>query len=86
MPHQDAGVPARQDYEAHFHASPCGYLVVEPDGGVRDVNATLARWLRRSREDIIGAAVLDLMPAADRVLYSAFALPQPSIFAASSTV
>ena len=64
------------DYEAHFHASPSGYLVVEPGGRILDINATLARWLRRSREDVIGSAVLDLMPAADRVLYSAFALPQ----------
>lgn len=75
-PSPDAGPAARQDYEAHFHASPAGYLVTEASGRVLDANATLERWLRRSRENIIGTAVLDLMPTADRVLYAAFALPQ----------
>ncbi|WP_461169691.1 PAS domain-containing sensor histidine kinase [Arthrobacter sp. Z1-15] len=65
-----------QDYAAHFHAAPSGYLVTGTDGTVLDVNETLARWLQLSRKEIIGTSLLELMPAADRVLYTSFAMVQ----------
>ena len=64
------------DYEAHFHAAPSGYLVTALDGTILDVNETLARWLGRLRQDIIGTSLLQLLAVADRLLYSSYAAPQ----------
>ena len=64
------------DYEAHFHAAPSGYLVTDAAGTVLDVNETLARWVGRPRQALLGSSLLELMPVADRLMYSSYAAPQ----------
>lgn len=66
-------------YEAHFHAAPCGYLVLAADGTVLDVNRTLLTWTGRSREKVLGTNVLDLMSPAHQVFYASHAVPQLAV-------
>ena len=67
------------DYEAHFHAAPSGYLVLETDGTILDVNRTLTDWTGHSRDGLLGGSVLDLLPVGDRLLYASHAVPQLAV-------
>ncbi|MCC9144452.1 MULTISPECIES: ATP-binding protein [unclassified Arthrobacter] len=67
------------DYEKHFHAAASGYLVLTTDGTILDVNQTLASWTGRSRDGLLGGNILDLMPRADQVLFSSYAVPQLAV-------
>lgn len=70
-------LPAGQeDYAAHFHSAPSGYVVTDPDGTILDINQTLAQWVGRSRANLLGASLLELMPMAERLLFSSFAASQ----------
>lgn len=64
------------DYAAHFHEAPSGYLVLQPDGTILDVNQTFATWTRNRREKLLGSNVAELLPAADQVLFGSYVLPQ----------
>lgn len=70
---------AAADYEAHFHEAPSGYLILSEDGTIIDVNRTLARWTGRRREKLLGSNIMELMSAADRVLYSSHVVPQLAV-------
>lgn len=63
-------------YEVHFHSAPAGYLVTDPDGTILDVNETFARWLERTRAELLGTSMLKLLPVADRVVYTSHAAMQ----------
>ena len=64
------------DYAAHFHEAPSGYLVLQPDGTILDVNQTFAAWTRNRREKLLGSNVAELLPAADQVLFGSYVVSQ----------
>lgn len=64
------------DYQELFHHSPSGYLVTLEDGTIAEANDTFARWIGRSRSELLGTSLLALLPVGDRIVYSTHALPQ----------
>ncbi|MCC3278498.1 PAS domain S-box protein [Arthrobacter sp. zg-Y40] len=67
------------DYEAHFHEAASGYLVLETDGTILDVNRKLLSWTGHTREHLLGGSILDLLPVGDRVLFASHAVPQLAV-------
>ncbi|MBP3042968.1 PAS domain-containing protein [Arthrobacter jiangjiafuii] len=74
-----AAAAASQNYERHFHAAACGYLILTTDGTILDVNQTLVSWTGQSRNALLGTSVVDLMPLADQVLFTSYAVPQLAV-------
>ncbi|MCQ1986068.1 PAS domain-containing sensor histidine kinase [Arthrobacter sp. zg-Y844] len=66
-------------YEEHFHAAASGYLVLTTDGTILDANRTLASWTGHSREGLLGGNIIDLMPLADQVVFTSYAVPQLAV-------
>lgn len=64
------------DYRELFHASPSGYIVTLDDGTIVEANETFANWIGRTREELVNASLLALLPVGDRIVYSTHALPQ----------
>ena len=64
------------DYRDLFHGSPSGYIVTLDGGTIVEANQTFANWIGRTREELIGASILSLLPVGDRIVYSTHALPQ----------
>ncbi len=52
----------RQRYEDVFSSLPDGLMTVSEDGVVRSANPTLARILGRERDDLVGRALIDVLP------------------------
>ena len=71
--------PAGCTYEAHFHESASGYLVLSTDGTILDVNRKLLSWSGHSREDLIGASGLDLLPVGERVVFASHVTAQLAV-------
>ncbi len=71
-----AAPPARCDYEAHFHESASGYLVLSTDGTVLDVNRKLVSWTGHSPDELIGGKALDLLPAGERADFASHVTEQ----------
>ncbi|MET4059494.1 PAS domain S-box-containing protein [Arthrobacter sp. UYP6] len=69
----------KTDYEAHFHAAASGYLVLETDGTILDVNRTLASWTGHSRQQLLACNVVDLLPVGDRMVFASHAVPQLAV-------
>lgn len=58
-----------------FDDLPCAVAVMNDDGIVLDVNATLCQWLKRDRSELIGGAANALFSHASSLLYHSFVLP-----------
>ena len=52
-----------------FDNAPCGYAVTDPGGVIRAVNATLASWLGRRRDSLLGTQFADLLTKGGRIHY-----------------
>jgi sigma-B regulation protein RsbU (phosphoserine phosphatase) len=52
-----------------FDNAPCGYLLADPDGAITAVNATMASWLGRQRESMLGTPFADLLTKGGRIHY-----------------
>ena len=72
-------VGAGEDYAAHFHEAPSGYLVVKSDGTIHEVNQTLAAWTGRRREKLLGSNVAELLPPADQILFASYVVSQLAV-------
>lgn len=57
------------DLRDAFDHAPCGYVIADPGGELQAVNATMAGWLGRSRESLIGTPFADLLTAGGRIHY-----------------
>jgi diguanylate cyclase (GGDEF)-like protein len=55
--------------DARFDRAPCGLLTTTLDGVIVDVNATLARWLDRDADAVIGNRFTALLDAGSRLIY-----------------
>lgn len=59
-----------------YDAAPCGLLLAGPDGRLLDANATLCRWLRYDRRDLVGKLrFLDLLSVGGRIFYQTHLQP-----------
>jgi sigma-B regulation protein RsbU (phosphoserine phosphatase) len=58
-----------------FENAPCGYVVTDPGGDIRAVNATIASWLRRTPTSLIGTAFGDLLSVGARIHYETHFAP-----------
>jgi sigma-B regulation protein RsbU (phosphoserine phosphatase) len=52
-----------------FDHAPCGYVVADPGGEILSVNTTMASWLGRSHDSLIGTPFADLLTAGGRIHY-----------------
>ncbi|MCB5273325.1 putative signaling protein [Arthrobacter sp. SO5] len=69
------GSPGGTDFQALFHGAPAGYLVAHADGVIIEANDTICAWTGRSRDELFGASLLELMPAGDRFMFRSHATP-----------
>ncbi|MFR9805253.1 SpoIIE family protein phosphatase [Pseudonocardia sp. RS010] len=80
VPHGPAGHPTCEgpltmsddavrddDTEDLYDHAPCGYLSTGADGTLVRVNHTLAEWLGRPREQLLGARFVDLLTVGGRL-------------------
>ncbi|MCW2517959.1 MAG: putative sensor protein [Mycobacterium sp.] len=58
-----------------FDNAPCGYLITTPEGVIRAVNATMASWLGRERETLIGTPFAQLLTGGGRIHYETHFAP-----------
>ncbi len=58
-----------------FDNAPCGYLVISADGIIRRANATIARWLLRDAEAMVGTPFPDLLTIGGRIHYETHFAP-----------
>lgn len=59
-----------------YDAAPCGLVLAGPDGRLLDANATLCRWLRYDRRDLVGKLrFLDLLSVGGRIFYQTHLQP-----------
>ena len=58
-----------EDHEDFYENAPCGYLSMRLDGRILRVNATLARWIGCTPEQVAGKRLHDLLTIGARILY-----------------
>lgn len=58
-----------------FDNAPCGYVITTPDGEIRAVNATMASWLRRHRDTVVGTPFAQLLTTGGRIHYETHFAP-----------
>ncbi len=63
------------DLEDLFENAPCGYVSAEPDGRIVRVNTTLAKWLGRGAQDVVGRRFPDLLNIAGKIYYETHFAP-----------
>ncbi len=63
------------DLQDAFDNAPCGYVVTTPDGEIRAVNATMASWLGRRRDALIGTPFTTLLTVGGRIHYETHLAP-----------
>jgi sigma-B regulation protein RsbU (phosphoserine phosphatase) len=66
---------AREDLEDLYENAPCGYLSLRPDGKIVKVNQTLCTWLGKSREEMLGRRLRDLLNIAGSIFYETHFAP-----------
>ncbi|GAA3465107.1 PP2C family protein-serine/threonine phosphatase [Saccharothrix longispora] len=79
--HDRAGFPALSPDLAEdlaedlYENAPCGNLVTLPNGRIVKVNATLLRWLDRTREELVGLRFADLLSVGGRIYHETHLAP-----------
>jgi sigma-B regulation protein RsbU (phosphoserine phosphatase) len=63
------------DTDDFFDNAPCGLLLTQLDGRLTKVNSTLAHWLGRPREDLLGRRFPDLLSGGSRIHYETHFTP-----------
>jgi sigma-B regulation protein RsbU (phosphoserine phosphatase) len=56
-----------EDLEDLYETAPCGYLSASPEGRIVKVNGTLAAWLRRTPDDLLGKSIHDILSVGGRI-------------------
>jgi sigma-B regulation protein RsbU (phosphoserine phosphatase) len=57
------------ELEDLFENAPCGYLSMAPDGHITRSNATFARWVGLSKDELVGRRFRDLLTIPNRIFY-----------------
>ncbi|WP_207906162.1 PAS domain-containing sensor histidine kinase [Novosphingobium sp. ST904] len=63
------------DFEALFEIAPCGYLLTDRDGRISRGNKTLANWVGRAADELLGLRFSDLLPIAGKMFYETHLAP-----------
>lgn len=63
------------DLEDLFENAPCGYVSALPDSRIVRVNNTLAKWLGRGPEDLVGRRFPELLNIAGKIYYETHFAP-----------
>ena len=58
-----------------YDQAPCGFLSTTPDGVIVKANATVSTWLGRSREELVGMRLTDLLSAGGRIYHETHYAP-----------
>ena len=66
---------ADEDLEDLFENAPCGYLIADPAGRIVKLNQTLADWLGRDRDGVVGKKISDLLNIAGKIYYETHFAP-----------
>jgi sigma-B regulation protein RsbU (phosphoserine phosphatase) len=56
-----------EDLEDLYETAPCGYLSASPEGRIVKINRTLADWLRRSPDELLGKSIHDILSVGGRI-------------------
>lgn len=63
------------DFEDLFEAAPCGYVLADRDGRITRANQTLADWIGRASDQLIGKRFSELLPVAGKIFYETHFAP-----------
>ncbi|MGE2715587.1 PP2C family protein-serine/threonine phosphatase [Mycolicibacterium litorale] len=74
-PHENADPTAGFSHEDLYERAPCGHLATGPDRRILSVNETLATWLGRPRDQLIGVPFTDLLTAGSRMHFETHFAP-----------
>ena len=55
------------DLRDAFDNAPSGYALTSPEGRIQAVNATMASWLGRARDELIGTPFAELLTGGGRI-------------------
>lgn len=64
-----------EDLEDLYETAPCGYLSMSPDGRIVKANGTLAHWLGRSSESLVGIPVHDILGFGGKIAFETHLAP-----------
>ena len=64
-----------EDLEDLYETAPCGYLSLSPDGRIVKANRTIADWLGRPADKLIGTPIHDLLGFGGRIAYETHLAP-----------
>jgi sigma-B regulation protein RsbU (phosphoserine phosphatase) len=64
-----------EDLEDLYENAPCGYLSLDPNARIAKANATLAEWLYRPADQLVGKRFHDLMTIAGRMFFETHLAP-----------
>jgi sigma-B regulation protein RsbU (phosphoserine phosphatase) len=63
------------DFQDMFENSPCGYITLQTNGRIANVNKTLLRWTGHAAENMIGKRFSDFVNMAGRIYYETHIAP-----------
>lgn len=72
---QDVMDGPSEDLADLYENAPCGYLSLSPAGRIVKANATLAVWLGRRAEDLLGSRLHDLMSVPSKIFFETHVSP-----------
>jgi len=67
--------PPAEDLEDLYESAPCGYLSLSPDGRIVKANRTIADWLGRAPESLVGTPVHDILGFGGRIAFETHLAP-----------
>lgn len=70
-----SGATPEVTVEELYEQAPCGHLATGPDRRILSVNETLANWLGRPREQLIGIPFTDLLTVGSRIHFETHFAP-----------
>ena len=64
-----------EDFADLYETAPCGYLSLSPQGLIVNINRTLADWLGRDRDALIGKPIHDILGFGGRIAFETHLAP-----------
>jgi sigma-B regulation protein RsbU (phosphoserine phosphatase) len=67
--------PLTEDLEDLYENAPCGYVSLSPDARIVKANRTLAGWLNRGPEELVGKSIRELLSFGGRIAFETHLAP-----------
>jgi sigma-B regulation protein RsbU (phosphoserine phosphatase) len=64
-----------EDFADLYETAPCGYVSLSPQGAIVNMNATLADWLARDRDQLIGRPIHESLGFGGRIAFETHLAP-----------